>query len=531
MAEIPQGNAAAQEDPAPLRTKFFREFKGVYTRSSRTAIPDEYFYNLENIMPIGQENAHVVPNISAALLDYAADSIYWSQGVNLLGVEYLVNFATNGKVFFYNIGAGTSAQVNVGHLLSGSGSQCDQWKNTIILFIDSTGYYSYDGTTFAQVTGAGVPTAGSSIAVYAGYVWITNGRQLLVSGINDYTATAWTAAAGAQVVNLTDPQIRSTISRLKAANGYLYLFGNTSINAISDVYVPSGASPPTPLFSNQNIQALIGTDQPASIFAYDRMIMFSSRYGTHTLFGVSAPKVSGDIDGTWQYVDFSQAISGGQVVVNNILCGATLLKCLADPADELSARTIVALWYQSSDTSPQTGVVSTSDIWWFANYGLLTFIVTGIKNNIPALFGFIGNKLYQLFSDTSTAPTVVVETKLWPMEDEIARKECIIAGFQAFYYLFGSSITLSLDTENQSTNLNLVQNIAQGNWINASAVQGQWQNAALVSGGWSAPASYLSPADAQGGYGHHVGMTLTTVGYSYELNFFAMDYKLRDRWL
>jgi hypothetical protein len=529
VTDIPQGNLASKEDTAPLRTMLFNQFQGVYTTSSRTAIPDGYFYDLENIIPIGQENAHVVNNISSSLINYGADEIYWSQSVNLNGVDYLVNFSTTGKVFLYDIPAQTSVQINTGTLLSGSGSRCAQWQNTVILFIDATGLYSYTSGTFALISTSGVPGAGTDIAVYASYVWVISGRQLYVSAIDSYTD--WTAADGAQVITLIDPSIRGSVSRLIAANGYLYLLAESSVNAISDVYIPSGASPPTPQFSNQNIQALIGTDQPGSVFPYDRMIMFASRYGAQTLYGVSAPKVSGDIDGTWQYVDFTQPISGGAVVVENILCAAFLLKCLADPSGGNPARTIIALWFQTSDTSPQTGVTETTDVWWFANYGALTFIVTGFANNTPTLFGFIGNQLYQLFEDPTTAPTVKIQTKLWPMEDELARKECITAGFEAFYFLYGSALNLTLDTENQSTALSLNQNIAAGNWINAAAIQGQWENAALTVGGWADAAYYLTPADALGGYGHHVGLTLTTTGYSYELHFLALDYKLRDRWL
>jgi hypothetical protein len=530
VPDIPQQNDAAKGEPAALRTKFFKEFQGVYTTASRTAIPDDYFYNLENIIPIGEENAHVVNNISASLLNYGADTIYWSQGVNLNGTEYLVNFSTTGKVFLYNIATQSSSQINSGHLLSGAGSRCDQWQNTVLLFVDSTGYYAYASGTFAAVTGSGVPTSGTDIAVYSGYVWIVSARTLFVSAINSYTD--WTAVDGAQIVTLIDPQIRGSIQRMKAANGYLYLFSNAGINAISDVAIPAGATPPVPQFQNVNIQAIIGTDQPASVFGYDRSVLFTSRYGAHTLYGVSAPKVSGDIDGTWQYLDFSQAISGGQVVVENILCGAFLLKLLANPSDGYpTGRTIVALWYQSSSTSPQTGVTETTDVWWFANYGSLTYIVTGMVNNVPALFGFIGNQLYQLFADPTTAPTVKVQTKLYPMEDELARKECITAGFEAFYYLFGSAFQLTLDTENNSTILNLNQNIGQGNWINAAGVQGQWINAALQLGSWLGQGLYLTPADAQGGFGHHVGLTLTSTGYQYELHFMALDYKLRDRWL
>ena len=531
MGDIAQRNPGAADDPVPLRTQSFTQFKGIYTRASRTAIPDDYFYNLENMIPIGAENLHTVPGPSATLIDYTTDTIYWSQGVNLNGTEYLVNFATNGKIFFYNIGAKTSAQVNGGNLFSGAGSQCDQWKNTIILFIDSTGYYSYDGTTFSKITGVGVPAAGNSIAVYSGRVWIVNGRVLTTSALDDYTAAAFAAANGAVTTNLTDPQIRGTVQRLKAQNGYLYLIANTGINAISDVYVPAGASPPAPVFANQNIQAIIGTDQPASTFPYDRLLMFASRYGMHSLFGVTAPKVSGNIDGTWQYLDFSQSISGGQVVVNNILCAAFLLKRLNDPL--FGSNTIIALWFQNSDVAPQTGVTETADIWWFGNFGSVTFIVSGIVNNVPALFGFVGNKLIQFFTDTAHLPTATVQTKLWPMEDPLARKEAVVAGVEFYAYTIGTGITLSLDTENNVTPLSFSPNLSMGTWINAALQTGLWYNSALTQGVWSAIGGtlFLVPTDPKGGYGRHLGLTFTSTGYNIEMHMLSIDYKLRDRWL
>lgn len=528
MAQIPQPNDASKPDTRPLLSKYFRQMVGVNTQASRTAIPDEYFYNLENVIPIGPQNAHVVPNISASLHDYSTDSIYWSQGLNLNGVEYLVNFATNGKVFLYNIGAATSAQINVGHLLSGALSQCTQWKNTQILFIDSTGYYNYDGTTFAQITGTGVPSAGNAIAVYASRVWIAQGRVLYCSGVDDYSATSWTAANGAAAINLTDPQIRSTIYRLIPANGYLYIFSVTAINAISDVYVPSGASPPTPVFTNQNLQALIGTDQPASVIPYDRNVMFASRYGIHNLIGVNAPKVSVDIDGTWQYADFSQNISAGQVVVSNILCGAFLMKRANDPV--FGSNTIVVLWFNRDDTNPTTGVVNATDIWWFANFGALTYIVQGVVNNVPALFGFIGNKLYQLFGDATTAPATQVWSKLWPMEDEIAKKQVIQVGFEADFFIYGTALKLFVDTASSSSDSNINTSVSLGQWINTAGQSGQWINAALTMGGWAAPGLFLLSGIAPPAWDRHVGLRLTSVGYSYELHLLAMDYKLGDRW-
>jgi hypothetical protein len=529
VTQIPQPNPASAQDTRTLLSQYVRQFLGVYTRADRTAIPDGYFFNLENMIPIGDQNMPTVPNISAALHDYAADIIYWSQGVNLNGTEYLVNFSTNGKVFLYNIQAQTSAQINPSNLFSGAGSRCAQWSNTTIVLIDSTGYYSYDGTTFTHITGTGVPSAGTTIAVYENRVWITVARALLCSGANDFTAPSWQIANGAGSFSLTDPTLRSAITQSIVANGYLYLWSTSGITAVSNVFIPSGATPPTPSATIQNLQALIGTDQPASVFPYDRNIMFASRYGIHNLIGVDAPKISADIDGTWRYVDFTQPIYGGQCTVEGILCAGFLIKRNADPI--FGSNTIVVLWYSRDETNANTGVDQSTDIFWFANFGAITVLSSGFVNQVPALFAFIGNKLFQLFADTTTAPATAVWSKLYPMEDELARKEVIQAGVYADFTLLGSSINLFVDTPTASSPVRIQAGFLSGLWINLSGVTGQWVNGSAALGGWAAPAPALLTGIAPPMFDHYVGFRLTTVGYEYNLHLLAMDYKLGDRWM
>lgn len=526
MPRPPQPPSASESDERKLLSKYFGSFQGVFTQSARTAIPDQNFFNLVNAIPIGAENCQVVPSPSAALCNYGADTIYWSQGLNLNGTEYLVNFGASGAVYLYNIAAQTSAQINSGTLLSGAGSRCVQWQNTQILFIDATGYYNYDGTTFSQITGSGVPTSGNAIAVYASRVWIAQGRVLYCSGAGDYSAAAWTAANGAAATSLTDPTIRSTVTQLIAANGYLYIFSVTGISAISDVQVPSGASPPTPVFTLQNLQALIGSDQAASVIPYDRNVLFASRYGFHTLIGVDAPKMSSNIDGTWQYVDFATAISAGQVVVENILCGAFLINRLNDPI--FGSGPVIALWYSQSSTSTLTGTEETTDIWWFGSFGAVTFVVTGMVENTPALFAFVGNALYQLFANDSVGPHVEVWSKLWPMEDELAKKQVIQAGFEADFSTLGEDVNLYVDTATTSLPVPVV---FAYNWINAAGVQGQWLNAHGVLGYWSNAALNLFSGIAPPAHDRHVGLRLVSDGAIFQLHLLAMDYKLENRWM
>jgi hypothetical protein len=498
-------------------SKIFSKWKGVYTKSTRTAMPEDAFYDLVNLMPIGPANLHSTPDISSALVDYSADSIYWIEYANINSTDYLICFATNGKVFAYNIAANTSAQINAGHLFSGSSSRMDQWKNQLIVFIDSTGYYSWDGTTFsAPITGGIIPgSIGSNpdIAVFSNRVWIYSNRVLYVSSIN--STTDFTLASGAISQNLTDPQLRGEATRLFSASGYLYLFGKSSIFVISDVYIPTSASPPAPVFSILNVQALIGCDQPASVFPINRDMCFANTYGLWKLSGVTAEKISEDIDGTIQYLDPTFAISGGTPKVNNILQTSFLFKQTGDPI--FGTRTILANYFDKK--------------WWFTNYGALTFVTTAIKSNQPVLFGLLGNKLYQLFQNTSSGPFTSFQTALWSMEDAISDKEVFHAGFEMTVQQAGSNISINLDTPNSSFPFINTFNLGTVQWQNNAHQIVVWQNNLLAPVNWYTGAYLLYVGDGGGGFAKYVGFSGSVgAGGVYELNSLMMDYSLRKRW-
>lgn len=499
-----------------LKTKIFSKWKGVNTQSSRNTLPDDSWFHLENLQPIGDGNIHTINDLSGMLHDYAADAIYWSQYVNVAGSDYLLSFSTNGKLFAYNIATQTS--VLIAGSLAGAGSRVAQWKNTQALIVDSTGYYSWDGTTFKPQSGSGtgVPSNGTDIAVYSGIVWIVQGRLITFSAINafDGASGAFDPTNGAGTLNLTDAQIRNTVARLVSQNGYLYVISATAINVISDVYVPSGATPPLPVFTNLNIQAIIGTDQPGSVFAFNRALIFANRYGIWALSGVTAQKISVDIDGTWQYADFSQAISGAMCVSNNILCAAVLMKRALDPV--FGSNTILCMYHDQK--------------WWFANYGALSFVTTGIAGNAPAAFGFLGNKLYQLFASTTSTPASIAMTALWGMDNQLADKQIIRAGFEAIVSAFSGSFTMSIDSPNASVvgvNSSVVGNIS---WRNNALQTVQWINNFNQTVVWQFGQYFLYNATAPGAFAKYVGATISAAGSTYQLSAVNMDYKLRARW-
>jgi hypothetical protein len=549
--------AATTQGEEPRRTKIFRKFKGVVNNSARLALPEDAWSYLENMQPIGDANVQTVANISASLYNYTTHFIYWAQYVNILGFDYLINFSTDGFVYAYSINSGTNTQIGSG--FSGSGSRCDQWKNTELLVVDASGYYNWNGAgVLTLISGAGVPSSGTDIAVAFGRVWILQGRLLTGSGANDFTAASFLVANGAFTVNLTDPMLRNTVTRLKAQNGYLYLIAPTGINVISDLYVPAGATPPTPLFTNLNIQALIGSDEPGAIFPFNQALVFASHSGVWELYGTNAKKVSSDIDGTWKYIDFSQLLSGGQFLSNQILSYGMLLKRLNDPV--FGSNTVLACLSDGK--------------WWFANFGNLTFAVSAFVNinaqvaNTPALFGFKGNQLYQLFGDPTTGPATVLKTPLWAMDDELSDKQVIRAGFEVTISLYGSTFSMSLDTESISVlQTGTLGNLGQIQWVNNAGQVVQWGNpsvpllletggdiltegfafgvsefgeAPFESGGplltegtvvnWTTFAYLLYNAATPGMYGKYIGATIKSNASIYQLSSVNIDYKLRARW-
>jgi hypothetical protein len=510
----------ADKGECEVHTKVFRQWRGVNTKASRNAIPEDCFYDLVNLMPIGHANCHTVPSLPNVGFGSPTGSIYWIQYANINAKDYLYSFTSTGAILQTDIAAGPgfTTVINPTTPLSGAGTRMDQWKNQQVLFIDSTGYYSWDGTTFTGPISGGIipaPTLTSpDISVFSNRVWIYSNRVLYVSSINSYTD--FTTANGAITQNITDPQARGQITRMYSALGYLYLFFKSSVFLISDVYIPTGASPPAPVFSFLNVQATTGCDQPASVFATDRDIRFANTYGLWSLTGVTAQRISADIDGTIQYLDKSFSISGALVQVNNILNSAFLIRQLNDPV--LGTRVVMAMYFDEK--------------WWFASHGNnVSFIASALNGGVPVVFIIIGGNVYQAFSNTSIALASSWQTALWAMDDSIADKEVFRAGLEFTFSTSIPSFVLNVDSVRNSTQIALQPSLTPISWINNAGTTVLWQNNLLAIVSWSSGTYALYLGDAKGVYSKYVGFSgIALAGSPYELDANMMDYAYRRRW-
>jgi len=193
----------------------------------------------------------------------------------------------------------------------------------IVVTNPGAGYTSAPTITFSGGSGnnaaaTGVVTSDNSvdIASFQGRVWIAQGRTVFYSAAGSYNDFVTVSAGN---LNLQDDTLHSKITALISANNFLYVFGDDSINVFSDVRV--GTTGLT-TFTNTNVSASVGSRRIEAIFPYFRSLLFMNDYGVYALVGATTTKLSDPLDGIFPLIDFTQPVSGGQVLLNNILCAA-----------------------------------------------------------------------------------------------------------------------------------------------------------------------------------------------------------------
>jgi hypothetical protein len=199
--------------------------------------------------------------------------------------------------------------------------------NTIVEILVTNPGTGYTAAPTITITDAGGSNAnatctlfsqsGTGIATFSGRAWISDQRTVYYSAVDSYYDFINVSSG---FLTLTDSTLRTDISTIIAANNFLYVFGEDSINVFSDVRVNSVTG--ETLFTNTNVSASIGSGFKYAIFPYFRSMLFLNRYGVYALVGATTSKISDSIDDIFTNIDFAQPITAGQVLINNILCAA-----------------------------------------------------------------------------------------------------------------------------------------------------------------------------------------------------------------
>ena len=449
-------------------------------------------------------NATVNATALASLITFKTGTV--SVVMNTFGTGY-----TNSSNITVTIGDGSgwttratgNAIVSGGQLtqviMSNPGAGYTSSSNVTVVFADS----SSPAGSGATATGIINTDQIVDVATFSGRAWVAAGRTVYYSAAGSYSDFTSVSAGS---FTLTDSTLHGNIQGLLSANNFLYVFGDDSINVFSDLRVTStGAT----LFTNTNVSASVGTKRIYSIFPYFRSVLFMNDYGMYALVGSTTSKISDQLDGIFPYIDFTKPVSGGQVLLNNILCAAFSFT-YNDPLS--SARQIQCVFFEKK--------------WFVTSQGSLSYITSVPLSGLINLYGTTGIDLYRLYGNATANIASTIRTALMPMADPIRTKQALKFGVEATLSN-ASTINVTVDSEIGSSPVYTLDNAVT--WYNNNNSTIPWKNNSLNTIGWLTSNGYaLYKSDAQQ-YGKYLGLTLTSNNAGFVYNTFEFEHEVRVR--
>lgn len=360
--------------------------------------------------------------------------------------------------------------------------------------------------TFAMPTGI----QGTSVETYQSRVWIDNIATKYYSAPTNGTSFAGSLGGGS--FQSSDSFLRHQFISSKQSNGFLYTFGDSSINVISNVQ--TAGSPLATTFNNQNVDPQMGTSWRGSVQPFGRGLIFANPSGVYALYGGSAEKVSGQLDGLFAQADFTTLTPSAAVAT---IYGIRVYLLLIRATDYLGTpRNFLCIWDGKK--------------WFLGSQDLtLTFIQTQEFNSVLTAWGTDGTRLFQLCGTTSNSLTKVIQTKLWSGQAYVIVKQ-ILRIFELMQDNSGSGVTLSgtLDytSENGSSTIpvtlaSLTQAII---WLNNSSAVVTWLNNNSQSVVFTVTGLTVAGKDLQAS-ANLCGLTLTSTSPDFTLISLALLYR------
>jgi hypothetical protein len=383
----------------------------------------------------------------------------------------------------------------------------------VVLDTAGTGYLAGDTitVTFSPATGAPAATAivwphfsltATTLAIFAGRVWIGGGRVLTWTGTKGFDDAATADAAGSTTI--TDADLVHSITALRSLNNFLYIFGDNSIKQIGTVTV-SGS---TTIFNIVTLSSDQGTPFPRGIASYNRLILFANKVGVYAVLGASVEKVSDPMDGIFALMDFSQPLQAAVQDLHTSLHTFLLLARYKDPVKGIT-RSIMLSFYKNK--------------WFLASQGdAITSIVTCPINGIIETFSSSGSDITQMFQDPTKPVTILVQTALSdngaPHQGKRAMRCSVSLNSNTL-----STMNMTVDTENGSTAFPF-QTGGLVTWVNNLNQKVQFQNNSLQDVFWFST-GFLYQRSKAAGTGVYLGLTLEGSFSGLIINGMVMEYQ------
>jgi hypothetical protein len=462
-------------------------------------------YTAPPTVTVAGGNATVNATAVASLITFKTGTV--SVVMNTLGTGY-----TNSSNVTVTIGDGSGWTTRATGNAIVSGGQITQ----VIMSNPGAGYTSTSNVTVvladsSSPAGSGATATGIinteqivDVATFSGRAWAAAGRTVYYSAAGSYSDFTSVSAGS---ITLTDSTLHGKIQGLLSANNFLYIFGDDSINVFSDLRVSTSG---VTLFTNTNVSASVGTKRIYSIFPYFRSVLFMNDYGVYALVGSTTSKISDQLDGIFPYIDFTKSVSGGQVLLNNILCAAFSFT-YNDPLS--SPRQIQCVFFEKK--------------WFVTSQGSLSYITSVPLSGLINLYGTTGTDLTRLYGNATANIASTIRTALMPMGDPIRTKQALKFGIEATI-TNSATFNITVDSESGSSPMYTLTNGAI-NWTNYVQNVVTWTNNFGTTIDWLSAGGYqLYKSDAQQ-YGKYLGLTMTSNNAAFVVNTFEFEHELRVR--
>ena len=346
----------------------------------------------------------------------------------------------------------------------------------------------------------------ASVATFSGRTWVAAGRTVYYSAAGSYSDFTSVSAGNFPI---TDSTLHGNIKSLLSANNFLYIFGEDSINVFSDLRV-SGTG--TTLFTNTNVSASVGSNLRYAVFPYFRSVLFMNNYGIYALVGSTTSKLSDQLDGIFPYIDFTLPVTGGQVLINNILCAAFNFYLKSTYPFATGGRFIQCVFFEKK--------------WFITSQGALTYINPAPVGGVINMYGVADKSLFRLYASATANVSSKIQTALSPMKDPIRTKQALKFGIEATLTT-GGTFNVTVDSESGSSPTYVLNNTVT--WYNNSITTITWVNNSSATIGWLTSNGYaLYKSDAQQ-YGKYLGLTMTSTDPAFVVNTFEFEHELRVR--
>ena len=236
---------------------------------------------------------------------------------------------------------------------------------------------------------------------HAGRVWISIRRVTTFTAPN--STTNFDVADGGGSFVMTDASFIGDIKKNWSTLDVLWMFGEASINQISNVNIAAGN---VTTFNNTNISSSLGTIFPRSVLTYQRQVFFMEKFGVYSQIGVTPERLSSNIDGTIRQIDFDRAIVGCLGLHNSIM--VFLLFCFYRDPRLCRTRPIFLTYFDKK--------------WYISSQGEdLTLVAYVEDNGTYRVFGTDGNLIYELFIEPGIDHRL--ESPLLDLDDAVLTKE------------------------------------------------------------------------------------------------------------